>query len=388
MNTSAQPVRLIAFGGPRVLHAGHETSPGPLRQQLILARLIAARGRSVSLPHLIDFLWPESPPLSAANQIHRYIGQLRRIFEPWLTARAWGTILLPSVNGYRVDVSAAQIDVEEFYKGVSDAERLQANGQSVAAVDRFGEAVSIGVDTAFQNISDQTRARPELAGISADHILAAVTWADVSLAIGRTKGVADVLRRIATQHLLTEQLQSRLIRVLIADKRIGEALEHFELVRRALADQLGVDPGPELREAQHLALLTDEKTHRDYAREHGVFEPHGTTMGSGIEPQGAIALADNQGRRGPYIGTFHMPGSTGQPVAFAVELTIDWLRSLPGQPPRMQFQIELNGLDTHELPFAQCAMEVERDVIGLPHETMIAAPTAAYDVLAPRSRTM
>jgi DNA-binding SARP family transcriptional activator len=350
LKTRPQPVRLLAFGGPRVLHEEHETSLGPLRQQLLLARLIAARGRSVSLPHLIDFLWPEAPPLSATNQIHRYIGQLRRIFEPWLTARAWGTVLLPSVNGYRVNVSAAQIDLEEFYRGVSDAERLQADGQTVAAVDCLREAVTIGVDAAFQNVSDQARARPEIAAISADHILAAVTWADLSLGIGRTTGVVDVLRRIATRHLLSEHLQARLIRVLVADKRIGEALEHFELVRCALADQLGVDPGPELREAHHVALLADEKTHREYAREHGTLGPAATMIGSATDPHGEIDLAGSQARGGPYIGSFRMPVSSGQPVAFAVELTIDWARSLPGKPPRMQIQIEFKGLDTHELP--------------------------------------
>jgi Transcriptional regulatory protein, C terminal len=88
------PSRLLVFGGMRLYVDNAEVDIGPPRQRAILALLVAARGEPVSQNQLTDALWGTDAPASAANQIHRLVGNLRRVLEPSLAARENGRYLL------------------------------------------------------------------------------------------------------------------------------------------------------------------------------------------------------------------------------------------------------------------------------------------------------
>ena len=95
------------FGGLRLWRAGQECDTGPPQQRTLLAMLVVAGGEPVGLAEVVSALWTDDPSASAVNLVHRYVGALRRIFEPDLPPRATGRWLLPTGNGYRLAVDAA-----------------------------------------------------------------------------------------------------------------------------------------------------------------------------------------------------------------------------------------------------------------------------------------
>ncbi len=306
-----------------------------------------------------------SPPESAANQIHRYVGRLRRILEPELTPREWGTVLLPSVNGYRVDVEAADIDLEDFYDDVSQAQRLRADGKTDPAIECLRRAVAVGLDIPFQNVSDHEPQRPEFARVADDHLAAAVTLADISLQTGQTVGVAEVLSKLTPTHPLSETLYSRLILVLVADNRISEALREFENVRQSLADALGIDPGPDLRGALLAALTADEVSYRKGIREQGSLSFLADARRSKSDRRGP---RDLDGPESPSVrgaDMLELPRPPHEPDPSGVTVTIEWTTVQRGQPRHMQVSVGLSEDGPVESAIHRRAFEVVREALEI-----------------------
>jgi DNA-binding SARP family transcriptional activator len=97
-------IRVFASGGVRLMRDDIEVDLGPVRPRIILATLVASGGSVVSVDELIDTVWADGPSATAVNQLHRVIGQLRRLFEPGLPRRVTGRWIVPVGTGYRLDV--------------------------------------------------------------------------------------------------------------------------------------------------------------------------------------------------------------------------------------------------------------------------------------------
>lgn len=87
---------------------------GPPHRHTVLAALVVARGGTLSTSALVDAVWGEHPPSTAVNQLHRHIGNLRRLLEPALAPRTAGSRLLAAPSGYRLDTSAAESEAAFF----------------------------------------------------------------------------------------------------------------------------------------------------------------------------------------------------------------------------------------------------------------------------------
>ncbi|WP_448812023.1 AfsR/SARP family transcriptional regulator [Agromyces bauzanensis] len=87
----------------RLLRPNVDLTDRPPRERLVLASLIAARGRTVPTGELVDLLWGEEPPSTAVNKVQRHVGELRRLLEPELPARATGSAVHGAGEGYRLD---------------------------------------------------------------------------------------------------------------------------------------------------------------------------------------------------------------------------------------------------------------------------------------------
>ncbi|WP_394768685.1 BTAD domain-containing putative transcriptional regulator [Lacisediminihabitans sp.] len=250
-------VRFETFGGLKVFLDGSEIAPGPPRQQLALGLLLAARGRSVSVPNIIDALWSDAPPASAVNQLHRYVGELRRSFEPDLKPREIGTILLPSANGYRIDLGRVACDLEDFYglaESAALARKRKANNESLAL---YESALDVSLLPFLANLAAESVLRPEFASVERERLAIAIAAADVALSETFTADFLSRLETIAASAPLNEPLQARVIRLLTLSGRRSDAVAHFAAIRSTLADLLGVDPGHELQDA-HLDALRAE----------------------------------------------------------------------------------------------------------------------------------
>jgi DNA-binding SARP family transcriptional activator len=222
-----------------------EIDCGPPTQRKVLALLLVAGGQPVSMTQLVELLWEGTPPASAANGVHRSIGLLRHQFEPDLPTRQRGQWLVRQQGNYRLNVSAETLDLLRFRELSSSAraqtEPTKALREFRAALDPWHGRCADGIDLTF-------------ARIDRERVLIAQEAAEAARAAGRPQDVLTVLRQLASLNPTDEALHAELIRSLAAAGHQAEALAAYAAVSRALANEIGIPPGPALRTAQEQIL--------------------------------------------------------------------------------------------------------------------------------------
>jgi DNA-binding SARP family transcriptional activator len=222
--------------------------------QLMLALLLVRTGGVVGPADFEALLWEEDPPAGATNIIHRHIGALRRLLEPGLPSRASGRWVERHGRGYRLAVDAQASDLVQFRTYVEAAQRATRNGDHAAAATQYLAALRTWGGRCGAGLEPAPAMLPEFVALDHERSAAACAATDIALAGGQVRDLLPVLRSIAEQDLFDEALQARLMLALAADGKQADAMAVFEKVRLALADQLGVDPGAELRAARARVL--------------------------------------------------------------------------------------------------------------------------------------
>ncbi|MEU8241955.1 BTAD domain-containing putative transcriptional regulator [Actinoplanes missouriensis] len=309
MTMSEPAVRLRAYGGLRMWRGDAEVDIGPPRQRVLLAALLAARGGVVGLAELIDLIWGAEPSQSAVNQLHRLVGQVRRLFEPDLPSRTPGGWVHPAGEGYRLLVDARSCDLL--------AVREQSPERALRTVQ----------EPAFAGLDPEVLEHPLFVAVARERIQIAVTAAETA-----TPDSLPILQRIATSAPLHEVLHARIIRLLAAAGRGAEALVLFEDMRRRLADELGADPGPELR-AAHLQALepAPADSHRPVQLPRRV---------SGFVPRHDLTAALDAQASGAAIVILSGMGGVGKTA-----VAVDWAHRLAPRFPDGQLYLNLRGFD-------------------------------------------
>ncbi|OLR89769.1 BTAD domain-containing putative transcriptional regulator [Actinokineospora bangkokensis] len=241
----------VAILGPlRVTGAGGaEVEPGGTRLRVLLARLALDAGRVVAPAALIDALWGERPPVDATGALQSLVSRLRRALRP-----AAEGALESSATGYRLAVAPDDVDAHRFERLAAAGRRAAREGRPAEAVACLDEALGLWRGPALAGLGDAPFAHAaaarlaELRASAAEDRLAAV----VDLG-GHADAVAG-LRELVAEHPLRERAAGVLVRALALSGRQAEALAEVDRVRRALAEELGVEPSAELREL-HLSVL-------------------------------------------------------------------------------------------------------------------------------------
>ncbi|MFI6291383.1 BTAD domain-containing putative transcriptional regulator [Nonomuraea sp. NPDC050790] len=218
----------------------------PRRLRALLAVLAVSAGDTVTFERLALGLWSENPPANARRSVQTYVTRLRRV----LGRAAIATM----PDGYRLQADPERVDVLRFRRLLAEAARLRGTAAEAALVE---EAGGLWRGTPFDGIdSDWLRAHvaPPLQEL---HLSAAERRADLLLARGRHGELVPDLLELTTRNPLREPLWERLLIALGRSGRQAEALAQYERLRRRLAEELGIDPGPGLRRL-HASLLRDE----------------------------------------------------------------------------------------------------------------------------------
>jgi DNA-binding SARP family transcriptional activator len=237
------------LGSIRINRAGAELTLGTRQQRLVLALLLARAGSPVSLAELVDLLWDEQAPASAVNVVHRHIGELRRLLEPGLPTRSTGRHILRELSGYRLRVDEQSLDLLRFRALSRSARRSLQDGDPASALRHGLDGLALWRGRCAAGLEPASRRHPVFLAVEAERAQTVREAADAAERCGRLGEVLAPLRQAAELHPLDESLQSRLLLALAADGRQAEAVEVYRMVRRRLADDLGVEPGEELREA-------------------------------------------------------------------------------------------------------------------------------------------
>ena len=227
---------------------------GPPRQRAVVAALAADAGRLVLVDTLVNRLWGEDPPTRARRTLHTYIARTRRMTERMAAAGEGPVRLVRQPGGYLLDIDADRVDVHRFRGLVARA------GEAVCGDEQrlglLAEAIGLW------------RGEP-LAGVPGDwaertrhswrrqRVDAVVALAHARLRTGNPAAVLEPVGELLGEHPLAEPLAVVLMRALAATGRAPDALDCYLSLRRRLAEELGTDPGPELR-AVHQAILRGE----------------------------------------------------------------------------------------------------------------------------------
>ncbi|GIF23568.1 DNA-binding SARP family transcriptional activator [Actinoplanes tereljensis] len=246
MGTTA--LRLQVMGPLRLWRGDLELDPGARQQRCLLAVLLVREGNPTSMADLIDLVWGPGAPATAANVIHKYVGALRRLLEPELPPRAQGSYLLRHGGGYRFVAGSATLDLREFRRLVAGADR------SDEALDRYADALRLGQGPAGGALADSGTAASTFAGVDQEFFDAVVAGAALAVSQGRPAAVLGPLRLAAGMNAFHELVHAALVRVLAAAGHQAEALAVYRAIRERLADELGIDPGRELQDAQKQVL--------------------------------------------------------------------------------------------------------------------------------------
>jgi DNA-binding SARP family transcriptional activator len=250
-------VQFSLLGPVRARRGLAELDVGPRQQRAILALLLVRANQLVTVDGMIDLLWDRDPPGSSVNIIHKYIGCIRRLLEPDLAARASGRWLTRHGDAYRLAADEHMSDLIAFRRGVKDARSAHAEGRPSAALDRWLEALGLWRGACGEDLWLHGRNRDYFAAVDQEHAAAVTRAADAALASAQPARILALLSQAALDEPLNESLQARLMLVLAATGQQASALSHYEDVRKRLSEELGVDPGAEMR-AAHGQVLRQE----------------------------------------------------------------------------------------------------------------------------------
>ncbi|MGA5551032.1 AfsR/SARP family transcriptional regulator [Streptomyces pseudogriseolus] len=277
-----ESVQFSVLGPVRAWRAGEELSLGPKQQRLILGLLLARAGRPVPLGEFVELLWGGCPPASAANAVHRYVGVLRRLLEPELPARAPGRWLVRQAGGYLLRVDADCLDLLDFRTLAEQARSAAGAGDWGRAAGLFTTALGLWQGRCAADLEPVVGTHPAFVMIEHEYVSVVCEAAAASLRCDRAGAVLLALRHAVERNPLDEALLAHLLLVLAADGKQAEAMALYQEMRLRLADELGVDPGTELRAAydrilrQETAALPPGEPADDYGAPEwpGVTGPH------------------------------------------------------------------------------------------------------------------
>jgi DNA-binding SARP family transcriptional activator/WD40 repeat protein len=220
------------------------------KQRGVLAMLALHANRRVSADELIDGLWGERPPASAAKNLQFYVSQLRKA----LASDDCSASIVTQGGGYELRVPEEAVDALRFERLVvraqHDAERGIADGAAKEALELWRGAPLVDVAT-------EPFAGPEIGRLEELHMRGIELSIDAELAAGRHDEVVAELEALIAEEPLRERLHAQRMLALYRAGRQSEALEAYREARETLIEQIGVEPGPELRSLQEQILAQD-----------------------------------------------------------------------------------------------------------------------------------
>ncbi|WP_239090596.1 ATP-binding protein [Asanoa iriomotensis] len=238
----------------RVWRDGVELDVGPRQQAYLLAVLLANAGKPTSMSALVDLVWADDVPVSAANILQKYVGALRRLLEPTLPARATGSHLRRHGSGYLFTADPARLDVALFQELVGAAQVAAAEKRPDAALDLYVRALGLWRGSAGEGLAHGPTGMSIFASLDAEFLEVCVAAADLAVACGQPGRVLHALRLAARMAPLHEAVHASLANALADAGQPAEALSLLRTVRSRLAEELGIDPGPALVAAYRRVL--------------------------------------------------------------------------------------------------------------------------------------
>jgi len=274
------------LGSLEVVDHDGQVALGAPKQRALLAVLLLHRGEPVSADRLIDELWGERPPASANKIVQGYVSNLRKVLGDGR--------LVTQGRGYTLRIEPGQTDVDRFEALVARGRRALADGDALTAGAVLREALAVWRGPALSDFAYQPFAQAAIARLEESRLVVLEDRIDADLASGEHARLVGELEALVHEHPLRERLQGQLMLALYRSGRQADALQTYRIARVRLIDELGLEPGPELKEMERAILEQDPALALGAPRrEQQVFAAarRGGTGGLLIAAGGALLLA-------------------------------------------------------------------------------------------------
>jgi DNA-binding SARP family transcriptional activator len=237
------------LGPLEVWDGGSEVSLGGRRPRALLAVLLLHANEIVPADQLIDELWGEDSPERAADALRVNVSRLRKALPR--------DVLATRSPGYVVRVEPHELDLDRFERLVDEGRGLLERGRAADSSERLREALSLWRGPPLADFAYESFAQGAIARLEEIRMAAVELRIDSDLALGRHGELIGELQALVAEHPVRERLRICLITALYRSGRQAEALEAYQDARRALVDELGIEPSAALQELERAILRQD-----------------------------------------------------------------------------------------------------------------------------------
>ncbi|MBO2458060.1 AfsR/SARP family transcriptional regulator [Actinomadura violacea] len=231
---------------------GESVHLGGPRQRGVLALLVAARGQVVPVDRMIEDLWRGEPPARALMSLQAYVSNLRRLLEPGRPPRTPARLLVSAAPGYALRLPPESVDAWRFEE-LLDRARTDTDPRTAKA--RLAEALGLWRGPAFAEVADEPWAAAETARLNELRLTAIELHVAAGLRIGDPAAMVPEAERLTRDEPLREEGWRLHALALWSSGRQADALATLRRARGVLAEELGLDPGPDLTALEE-AILT------------------------------------------------------------------------------------------------------------------------------------
>jgi len=242
-------VEFVILGAVGVRSDGQAVALGGRKQRAVLAQLLLRPNEVVSRHELIDGLWGDQPPASASRTIDSHVSRLRAALGADRIERR--------EPGFVVRVEPGELDAARFERLFEHGRSSLVAGDPQAAVDCFDEGLSLWRSRALADLLDEPFGRAAGERLEERHLLCREERFDALLSLGRGAELVGELESCVAEHPYRDRLLGQLMLALYRSGRQADALAAYQRGRRLLATELGLEPGPQLRELERRILEHD-----------------------------------------------------------------------------------------------------------------------------------
>ena len=254
---------------------------GP-RARAVLARLLVQPNTPVSIDSLVDAVWGESPPATATGALQVHVSTLRKALG--------ADRIVTRAPGYSLLVDEPELDAARFQQLVDEGVGALESGNAARAGTLLADALELWRGPALADLAYEPFAQREAERLEELRLVALERRLEADIALGRDAELVGELETLVAAHPLRERLRVQLMLVLYRSGRQADALAAYRDARSELVDQLGIEPGAELRELEQAILRQDPALDLGRATSTGALSPSTPLIGRELELAAVTAL--------------------------------------------------------------------------------------------------
>jgi YVTN family beta-propeller protein len=242
-------IQFRILGPLEVVELGRTVRLGGAKQRAVLAVLLLHRREVVSTDRLIDDLWGGRPPATAVKTVQGYVSNLRKALG--------ADLLLTQGRGYLLAAEPDQVDLDRFEALADEGHCALEAGEARRASELLGEALALWRGPPLADFAYEPFAQAEIGRLEEARLAALEDRIDAELALGRHAQLIGELEALCREHPNRERLQGQVVLALYRSGRQSDALESYRAARRRLVEEVGLEPGPELKQLERAILTQD-----------------------------------------------------------------------------------------------------------------------------------